>query len=98
MLFFSPYNNPFLEEAHDQGGYQGTERSPDRLLQTAYWVGMAKDVNWYCSHCLNCQTTKAQPYSLQRVIASQPWELVAVDVLKVPVFQHDNQYTLIAQV
>ena len=72
----------------------------DRLSQAAYWVGMAKAVSRYCSHCFNCQTAKAQPHTpvpLQPVIASRPWELVAVDVLKVPMSQYGNQYILVAQ-
>ena len=77
----------FLTEAHDHAGHQGAERTLDRLMQNAYWVGMARDVAQFCNHCIKCQTTKARPgvpAPLQPVIASRPWELVAVDVLKVP--------------
>ena len=39
----------------------------------------------------------AQPAPLQPVIASKPWELVAVDILKVPMSSSGNQYILVAQ-
>ena len=61
---------------------------------------MAKDVAQYCSRCVRCQTTKALPgvpAPLQPVIASRPWELVAVDVLKVPMSLQGNEYILVAQ-
>ena len=90
----------FLTEAHDHAGHQGAERTLDRLMQNAYWVGMARDVAQYCNHCIKCQTTKGRPgvpASLQPVIASRSWELVAVDVLKVPMSLQGNEYILVAQ-
>ena len=97
MLIVAPQSlhQFFLEEAHDRAGHQGSERTLDRLSQTAYWVGMAKEVSQYCSHCFTCQTAKALPHTpvpLQPVIASRPWELVAVDVLKVPMSRNGNEY------
>ena len=71
------------------------ERTLDRLAQAAYWVGMAKVVGHYCSHCFTSQTTKAPthtPVPMQPVIASRPWELVAVDIPKVPLSRYGNQY------
>ena len=90
----------FLVEAHDHAGHQSAERTLARLMQNSYWVGMAKDVGRYCGHCVRCQTANAQalrPAPLQPVIASRPWEMVAVDVLKVPPSQQGNQYILVAQ-
>ena len=90
----------FLAEAHKHTGHQGAERMLDRHMQNAYWVGMAKDVGQHCSCCIKCQTTKAHPHvpaPLQPVIASRPWELVAVDVLKVPISLQNNGYILVAQ-
>ena len=57
---------------------------------------MGKDVNKYNS-CVTCQHTKAtsrHPAPLQPVVASRPWELVAVDILKVP---KGNKYMLVIQ-
>ena len=69
-----------------------------RLSEMAYWVGTAKVVVWHCTHCYNCQVSKAPPCKpgpLQSVIASKTWELVAVDVLEVPRSVKGNQYPLV---
>jgi len=66
----------FLVEANGHAGHQGAEQTLVRLMQNAYWVGMAKDVGQYCSHCIRCQIANAQPYKpapLQLIIASCPW-------------------------
>ena len=67
---------------------------------TVYWVGMGKDVSNHCSHCVTCQRAKATATylaPLQPVVVSRPWELVAVDVLKVPMSPQGNQYMLVVQ-
>ena len=90
----------FLAIAHDKAGHQGTDRTFAQLSEIAYWVGISKDVTHYCSYCTKCQLTKSlpnQPAPLQPVIASRPWELVAVDILKVPMSHQGNQYILVAQ-
>jgi len=89
-----------LMNAHDKAGHQGADRTMARLSEAAYWVGMGKDVNNYCYHCVTCQRTKAasrHPAPLQPVVTSRPWELVAVDILKVPMSRQGNQYVLVAQ-
>ena len=89
-----------LKNAHDNAGHQGTDRTMAQLSEAIYWVGMGKDVNTYCSHCVTCQCAKATsslPAPLQPVVASRPWELVAVDFLKVPMSCQGNQYMLVVQ-
>jgi len=89
-----------LKNAHDKAGHQGVDRTMARLAEATYWVGMGKDVNTHCTHCVTCQRTKAaapQPAPLQPVVASRPWELVAVDILKVPTSHQGNQYLLVVQ-
>ena len=76
-----------------------TEQWPG-CLKIAYWVGMAKDVGCYCNHCTICQITKAsanQPAPLQPIVASRPWEMVAVDIHKVLMSSRGNQYLLAIQ-
>ena len=49
---------------------------------------------------MKCQLSKAppsKPAPLQPVIATRPWEMVAVDVLKVPTSAKGNQYLLVVQ-
>ena len=90
----------FLSNTHDKAAHQGADRTLSQLSQTAYWVDMAKDTIRYCSLCSTCQINKslpAQPAPLQPIITSCPWELVAVDILKVPQSSQGNQYILVAQ-
>jgi len=66
-------------------------------MESVYWVGMAREVGNYCSHCKICQTTKSQPKPpapLQPVIASRPWEMVAADILKVSTSHQGNEYSI----
>ena len=90
----------FLTFAHDDSGHQGTDRTMARLSERAYWVGMGRDVADHCGRCAKCQIAKAprnKPAPLQPVIACRPWEMVAVDILKVPMSTQGNQYLLVAQ-
>ena len=90
----------FLTIAHDNSGHQGIDHTMARLSEMAYWVGMDKDIAHYCTHCFTCQVNKAPeqtPAPLQPVIATKPWELVAVDILKVPMSAEGNQFILVIQ-
>ena len=62
--------------------------------EVAYWIGTAKDAGYYCNHCTICYITKApasQPAPPQPIVASRPWAMVAVDILKVSMFSKGNQ-------
>ena len=90
----------FLEMAHEESGHQGIDRTLARLSEMAYWVGQGRDVVHHCRYCARCQFTKSsenKPAPLLPVIASKPWELVAVDILKVPPSSQGNQYILVVQ-
>ena len=83
----------FLQIVHDKAGHQGTDKTMARLSEIAYWVGTAKDVGYYCNHYTTCQITKAsasQPAPLQPIVASRPWEMVAIDILEVPMSSRGN--------
>ena len=102
LLFIVPTSlqQQFLKRAHDESGHQGADRTMVRLSEAAYWVGIGRDVSRYCNRCLTCQRTKApatHPAPLQPVVARRPWELVAVDVLKVPMSHQGSQYIFVVQ-
>jgi len=42
---------------------------------------MGKDIVCNCTHCSECQVSKAPPALLKLAISSKPWESVAVDIL-----------------
>lgn len=60
---------------------------------------MAKDVLQYCSQCVKCQETKPKPSKppLQSIPIGKPWQMVAVDILEVPVSTSNNRYILVLQ-
>ena len=84
-----------LHQTHDEpsAGHQGFDKTLNRLQQQAYWVGMASDVNKYCRECLKCQQMKQSLLSkapLTSIPVGRPWEMIAVDVLQVPMsYQHN---------
>ena len=54
----------------------------------------------HCRYCRRCQVAKApktKPAPLQLVIASCPWEMVTVDILKVPTSLKGSQCIPVAQ-
>ena len=91
-----------LLQNHDapSPGHQGPDRTLERLHQEAYWVNMARDVEKHCRECTTCQQT--MPPAPQHVPHTntpirRPWQMVAVDILEVPVSFWNNRYLLVVQ-
>ena len=81
-------------------GHQGVAKTFERLCREAYWVDMAKHVEQHCRECTVCQQSKLsmpQRAPLQNITIGRPWQMVAVDVLKVPLSTNNNQYLLVLQ-
>ena len=91
-----------LRDNHDapQAGHQGAEKTLERLCQEAYWVNMARDTENHCRECSKCQQAKPpmpQRAPLTNIRIGRPWQMVAVDVLEVPVSTLGNRYLLVVQ-
>ena len=91
-----------LKANHDiiSSGHQGVEKTLQRLKHTAYWIGMAKDTALYCRSCMVCQRSKLPmptPVPMTNVPIGHPWQMLAVDVLQVPVSSRGNCYLLVLQ-
>ena len=59
---------------------------------------MAKDVDEYCRQCSICQQSKLsmpQCAALQNIPIGQPWQMIVVDILKVPLSTNNNHYLLV---
>ena len=81
-------------------GHQGVAKTLERVRREAYWVDMAKHVEEHCRQCIVCQKSKLpmpQRAPLQNVPIGQPWQMIAIDVLKVPLLTNNNQYLLALQ-
>lgn len=56
---------------------------------------MAKDVDLHCLECLECQKSRLPLPSKAPMVdmpVGWPWQMIAVDVLKVPLSTHNNKY------
>ena len=61
---------------------------------------MAKDVERYCRECTNCQKSKLsmpQCAPLTSLPIGQPWQMITVDVLEVPLSANNYRYYLVVQ-
>ena len=76
------------------------EKTLQRLKHTAYWIGMAKDKELYCGGYMVCQRSKLPkptPVPMTNIPIGHPWQMLAVDVLQVPVSSRGNRYLLVIQ-
>ena len=96
------FHKDALTHNHDvpTAGHQGVAKTLDRLCREAYWVDMAKHVEEHCRKCTVCQKSKLtmpQRAPLQNIPIGQPWQMIAIDVLKVPLSTNSYQYLLVLQ-
>ena len=92
----------FLTQCHDspQAGHLGAEKTASRLRHLGYWVGMLQDVERHCHACSTCQEAKPPAPSrapLTNIPIGLPWEMVAVDILQLPLSCQNNKYLLVIQ-
>ena len=65
-----------------------------------YWVGMLHDITEYCENCSVCQASKQpspQKAPLINIPVGKPWQMIAVDILQVPLSSQNNRYLLVIQ-
>ena len=91
-----------LQEFHNTpaAGHLGSSKTLSLIRKEAYWVNMATDIHQYCTQCTICQQSKLsrpQKAPLQTVPIGRPWQMVAVDVLEVPISTSQNRYLLVFQ-
>ena len=97
-----PLQQQALQSNHDtpSAGHLGVDKTLHRLRHEAYWVGMAGDIETYCRQCTRCQQSKA-PAPIRAPLTSvpigKPWQMIAVDILEVPVSRNNNRYLLVIQ-
>ena len=71
-----------LKANHDiiSSGHQVVEKTLQRLKRTAYWIGMAKDMELYCRSCMVCQRSKLPmptPVPMTNIPIVHPWQMLA---------------------
>ena len=98
----STYQATLLFQYHDhpQAGHLGTDKTAAKIRQVGYWVGMLHDIDTYCQNCLVCQASKQptpQKVPMINMPIGKPWDMIAVDILQVPVSSQNNKYLLVVQ-
>ena len=89
-----------LRHNHDVpvAGYFGKEKTLECLCCDGYWINIPKDVDDYCGRCSICQQSKLSMCApLQSIPIEQPWQIIAEDILKVPLSTNNNYYLLMIQ-
>eukprot|EP00731_Ephydatia_muelleri_P021178 Em0013g905a len=91
-----------LRDCHNapSAGHMGTQKTLDRVRQEAYWTNMARDVDMHCRECEECQKSKLPiptQAPLVNVPVGRPWQMVAIDILEVPLSNRNNRYLLVVQ-
>ena len=84
-----------LQKNHDlpSSGHLGADKTLSQLQNEAYWAGMSVDVETYCCErvvCQSCKLPSPQKAPLSSVPVDKPREMVAVDVLEVPISYQNN--------
>ena len=91
-----------IKQHHDApgAGHLGPDKTAGRIRLVGYWVGMLQDIEEHCRQCAICQSSKLPAPTrapLQNVPVGRPWEMVAVDILQVPLSYRNNRYLLVIQ-
>ena len=81
-------------------GHQGVEKTLARLRQEAFWPNMHNEVKEFCKNCVLCQRSKLPnptPAPLTSMPIGRSWEMIAVDILEVPMSTNGNRYLMVVQ-
>ena len=88
-----------IKECHDSplAAHLGAYKTTKRILQRYYWPGVAKEVSKYvksCHICLQSKPQTKQQYGKMGKMkkASQPWEMVSIDLMG-PLVRSSKQNT-----
>ena len=74
-----------LELAHEKLGHMGARRVKSLVRQKFAWPGMGQDVIRHCRSCVLCQKGAKTPARkvplIERAVLSEPFEVMAVDLV-----------------
>ena len=92
-------HDELLLQYHNEpsAGHLGADKTLDRLRQVAYWVNMSRDVERHCREFVTCQRSKLPLPQHAPMNNIRPWEMVAADILEVPLSVNNNHYLLVVQ-
>ena len=94
------YQPALLQQYHNHptAGHLGHDKTAARIKQIGYWVGMLQDIVKCCQECEVCQVSTTPPkVPMVNVSIGKSWQMVSVDMLKVPLSSNNNRYLLVIQ-
>ncbi len=81
-------------------GHPGKDRCLQQARLESYWPTMRKDIHSYVDKCHTCAVNKGsvgRPVkNLSYPTPLEPWDTLAIDLLKLPTSSEDHQYLLVA--
>ncbi|KAK4326756.1 hypothetical protein Pmani_002773 [Petrolisthes manimaculis] len=90
-----------LKLIHDtsHASYPGKEKALSQARLKYFWLTMRRDINNHIDLCHTCARTKGNIHPhvpiLSYPIPSSPWDVIAIDLLKLPITERGNQYMLV---
>ena len=85
MVIPKKFRERIMDLAHERSGHLGARKVKALVHQRFVWPGMARDIVEHCQSCKVCQMckkTKARKVPLmEREILSEPFEVLAVDIV-----------------
>lgn len=88
-----------LKELHESntGGHFGIAKTISRLKSRYYWIGLRRDVEFWCRNCHTCKArsgpVKKTRGPMQLYVVGAPFERIAVDILgPLPTSASGNRY------
>lgn len=79
--------------------------SADKVLKRAqqlyYWPFMSRDIRIWCTQCTPCDArrnpTPHHRAPMKTIVATEPFQKVAADILELPITSRGNRYVLVVQ-
>lgn len=82
-------------------GHLSADKVLKRAQQLCYWPFMSRDIKIWCQQCIPCDARRSptphQRAPLKTIVATEPFQKVAADILELPITSRGNRYVLVVQ-
>ena len=82
-------------------GHLSADKVLKRAQQLCYWPFMSRDIKMWCKQCTPCDARRSptphQRAPMKTIVATEPFQKVAADILELPITSHGNRYVLVVQ-
>ena len=93
------YHQLVYQELHEEMGHLGAEKVIDLAQQRFHWPGMARDIQNQIQNRCKCVVNKKRNVQdrapLMPMVAQYPFEMVAIDLLKLDKCKGGFQYAMV---